>query len=109
LVLAVPLKQRRAEYSPVGEYPGVELDVVDGAAVVEDVSGFETAAGVDDAHVAEEAVARGAEEVGPFVGATWAVGAEALEVAGPEQLDEATARGLYRSAGPPQLAYLVRG
>jgi hypothetical protein len=53
LVFAVPVDQRRVELSAVGEYPGVELDIVDGAAVVEDVPGFEAAVGVDDADVAE--------------------------------------------------------
>jgi hypothetical protein len=109
LVFALPFDQRVAELSAVGEHPGVELDVVEGAAVVEDVAGFEAGAGVDDADVAEEAVSGGAEEVGPFVGAAGAVGAEAFEVASAEESYEPAARGLDRSVGPPQFAQLVCG
>jgi hypothetical protein len=109
VIVAVPVEQRSAELSAVGEYPGVELDVVDGAAVVEDVSGFEAAARVYDAEIAEQAVPRGAEEVGPFVGAARAVGAEALEEAGAEKFDEAAAGGLDGLVGPPELMDLVGG
>jgi hypothetical protein len=71
-LFAVPLEEVGAEESAVCEYPSVELDVVDGAAVIEDVTWFEACVGVDCAEFAEEAVSGGAEEVGPLVGAAWA-------------------------------------
>jgi hypothetical protein len=39
-LFAVPLEEVGAEESAVCEYPSVELDVVDGAAVIEDVTWF---------------------------------------------------------------------
>ena len=49
------------------QWPGIQLDVVDGAAVVEYAAWIEASVGVDVAVPAQEAVAGGGQEVGPFV------------------------------------------
>ena len=87
-MLASPVDQVGAEQAAVGEHPGVELDVVQRVAVVEDLAGLEAGARVDDTGVAQQPVAWRGELVGPFVGAARAVGAEAFEVAGAEEFDE---------------------
>ncbi len=56
LVFALPLEQGAAEEAAVGEHPGVDLQVVERAAVVEHFARFEARVGVDRAELSQQAM-----------------------------------------------------
>ncbi len=101
---AVPFEEGPVEQLAVGEDPGVELEVVDDVAVVVQGAGLVAGRGFDVPGLLEEAVAGGAELVGPGVGAAPAVRAKALEVPGAKELGEAAADGLVAADPPSSLS-----